>query len=226
MIKTQVSITSDEAMAAAAVGALRQIRVIQKERQLDHGSRSSRGQRDRWANQIHGAFGEIAFSKAINQAWTPGGGRISNGDVAGEYEVRATEMDNDGTCIFIYEGDLDDKWYVLAVGHFPDFHFPGAIKAKDGKQKRWWNPRANPPCYWVPKDQLTKITDIWGEPPPQSGTDAERAGHPNGFVGHDSEGRFVHYCWCGKDAGLGYDVKLTKGQFGTWFCKDHKPELV
>ena len=163
VIKETVTITSDEAMAAAAVGALRQIRVIQKERQQDHGARSWRRQRDRWANQIHGAMGEIAFSKAINQAWSPGGSQISNGDVAGEYEVRATEMDNGDTCIFIYEGDLNDKWYVLAVGHFPSFHFPGAIKGKDGKQKQWWNENANPPCYWVPKGELTKITKIWGD---------------------------------------------------------------
>jgi len=57
-------------------------------------------------------------------------------------------------------------------------------------------------------------------------TDAERAGHQNGFVGFDNGGHFVHYCSCGRDAGHGYDVMLRKGQFGNWFCKDHRPGVV
>jgi len=55
-------------------------------------------------------------------------------------------------------------------------------------------------------------------------TDAERAGHANGFVGYDRNGMFIHYCHCGKDAGHGYGVSLRKGQLGTWYCNDHKPE--
>jgi hypothetical protein len=165
MIPTKISISADEAMASGTVALMRQIRTVQQERKLDHGARSGRRQRDRWANQIHGAFGEIAFAKAINRAWTPGGGKISNGDVGGQYEVRATEMDNNGTCLFIYKTDLDDKWYVGLVGHFPDFCILGAIKAKDakkgGEDSPWWNAHANPPCWWVPKQALTPITDEW-----------------------------------------------------------------
>ena len=159
-IKERVFLTGDEAMAASVVGAMRQIRVIQKERQVDHGTRSWRRQRDRWANQIHGALGEVAFAKAVNQAWSPGGSRITTGDVANEYEVRATEMDNDKTCLFIYENDLDDKWYVCAIGYFPEFYFPGAIKGRDGKQQTWWNSNADPPCYWVPLAELTPLSKI------------------------------------------------------------------
>ena len=58
---------------------------------------------------------------------------------------------------------------------------------------------------------------------PGLGTDAERAGHPNGFVGYDAEDRFVHYCQCGREAGLGFGVRLAKGQLGTWYCAEHKP---
>jgi hypothetical protein len=59
---------------------------------------------------------------------------------------------------------------------------------------------------------------------PQRGTDAERAGHSNGFVGYDSEDRFVHYCRCGKDAGLGHGVRLAKGELGVWYCAEHNPQ--
>ena len=45
-----------------------------------------------------------------------------------------------------------------------------------------------------------------------------------GFAGYDDEGRFVHYCHCGKWAdGVGYGVDLRNNKFGTWFCDDHKP---
>ena len=55
-------------------------------------------------------------------------------------------------------------------------------------------------------------------------TDAERAGHPNGFVGYDSNGRFVHYCKCGRDAGHGHGVRLAHDQLGTWYCAEHNPQ--
>jgi len=55
-------------------------------------------------------------------------------------------------------------------------------------------------------------------------TDAERAGHTNGFVGYDSEGHFVHYCRCGNDAGHGFGASPLKEQLGTWFCNRHKGE--
>ena len=55
-------------------------------------------------------------------------------------------------------------------------------------------------------------------------TDAERAGHPNGFVGYDKDNHFVHYCKCGKDAGHGHGVRLAKGQLGTWYCNDCNPK--
>jgi len=56
-------------------------------------------------------------------------------------------------------------------------------------------------------------------------TDAERAGHPNGFVGHDSTGRFVHFCRCGKDASQSDNFgSLRRGEFGVWYCSpEHRP---
>jgi hypothetical protein len=45
-----------------------------------------------------------------------------------------------------------------------------------------------------------------------------------GFVGHDSEGRFVHYCHCGKFGPFGVGYFPSKGQLGTWYCKEHRPK--
>jgi hypothetical protein len=37
-----------------------------------------------------------------------------------------------------------------------------------------------------------------------------------------SEG-FLHYCHCGKWGAFGYNVRLLKGQEGSWYCREHKP---
>jgi hypothetical protein len=160
-MKSEITLTADEALAAATVGILRQLRVVAKERQYDHGAKSWRRQRDRWANQIHGAMAEFAFSRAIDRAWTPGGREISSGDVSGCFEVRATEMDNDDTCLYVYEHDPDDKWFVLAIGHYPRFQFIGAILGANAKQFEWWNSAAKPPCFYVPRQSLQPLDSIF-----------------------------------------------------------------
>jgi hypothetical protein len=43
------------------------------------------------------------------------------------------------------------------------------------------------------------------------------------FVGYDKDGHFVHYCACGAWGDFGYDVRLLKGQFGKWYCREHRP---
>jgi hypothetical protein len=35
---------------------------------------------------------------------------------------------------------------------------------------------------------------------------------------------FEHYCHCGKRGPFGYGVALRKGQTGTWFCAEHRPQ--
>jgi hypothetical protein len=44
-----------------------------------------------------------------------------------------------------------------------------------------------------------------------------------GFVGQDAEGRFVHYCHCGKFGPFGFGYFPKKGETGEWFCREHKP---
>ena len=73
--------------------------------------------------------------------------------------------------------------------------------------------------YWQPRGEIRPIAELHA-----ARTDAERAGHPNGFVGYDKEDHFVHYCKCGRDAGHGHDVRLAKGEFGTWYCAEHDPK--
>lgn len=43
--------------------------------------------------------------------------------------------------------------------------------------------------------------------------------HPKaGHIGFDKDGRFVHFCACGRWASYGVGVAIKEGSFGTWFC--------
>lgn len=44
-----------------------------------------------------------------------------------------------------------------------------------------------------------------------------------GFVGCDKDGRFIHYCDCGKWAAYGYGVSVRFGKLGSWYCREHRP---
>jgi len=61
---------------------------------------------------------------------------------------------------------------------------------------------------------------------PNEQTEAERAGFKNGFVGHDAEGHFVHYCHCGKWGGFGTGYDGKKNIDGKWFCLEHRGEAT
>jgi hypothetical protein len=50
-------------------------------------------------------------------------------------------------------------------------------------------------------------------------TDTNKAG----FIGYDEQGRFLHYCHCGKWGAYGVGVRLLTGQLGTWYCREHRP---
>jgi hypothetical protein len=45
----------------------------------------------------------------------------------------------------------------------------------------------------------------------------------NTFVDYDADGRFVHYCHCGKWGSFGYGVSLRNGKLGRWYCSEHRP---
>lgn len=55
-------------------------------------------------------------------------------------------------------------------------------------------------------------------------TEAEREGFQKGFVGYDADGKFVHFCHCGKKASYGHGVKLRENQLGKWYCFAHNPK--
>ena len=63
------------------------------------------------------------------------------------------------------------------------------------------------------------------KPERESQTDGSAAGptrlHPAPY--YDSEGRFIHLCWCGRWGMHGFNYDPRHGRLGTWFCGEHKP---
>lgn len=46
---------------------------------------------------------------------------------------------------------------------------------------------------------------------------------PPSFVGYDHEGRFIHFCHCGKWGAYSVGYFPAKGRYGVWYCKEHRP---
>ena len=151
----KVEITADEAVAAAAAGAIQQIRSVLRERGRDHGGVSRRQQRLRWADSIHGMMAEMAVAKYLGVTWTPGAQAVKRGDVAEAIEVRATEHENGH--LLVYDSDSDAAPFVLAVGHFPCFYLAGWLYGADCEQQRYWQRDKDPPCYWVQQNHLMDV---------------------------------------------------------------------
>jgi hypothetical protein len=154
-----IVLTAEDVLCATNVASLQMLRKMQKGRDSDHGGRSVRSIRTRWADTIVGLMGEIALSRHLNQAWTPGGMEITIGDVGYRTEVRATDWE-DGH-LLIYKSDPDDKIFYLMIAEWGErvsFRPVGWIMAKHGKQQEFWRADKDPPCWWVPQNRLQPCT--------------------------------------------------------------------
>jgi hypothetical protein len=143
-------------MAAVGVAAVQMLRKSKGGRATDHGGTSGRTLTQRWGDTIHGCMAELAVCRAVNRAWTPGGADVSRGEVGGRIEVRATEHQNGH--LLVYPSDSDEAWFVLVIGHFPEFRIVGCIKAADAKRYPL-NAQSKPPCHWVPQADLLPLSE-------------------------------------------------------------------
>lgn len=150
----EIEITNDEAMAASSIATLQMLRKVTMSRKTDHGSFSKRRFRERLGDTFLGLVGEIAVSKYLNKSWSPGGSKVSTGDVSNSIEVRTT--DHPDGHLLVYDRDNDESVFYFVVGDFPKMSIVGKIKAKDAKQPKYMRD-SDPPCYWVPQSDLNNI---------------------------------------------------------------------
>ena len=156
--KWEVILNREEGLAAAERGADQQISTFEEGRQWDHGGRSKRSLRLRWADSIHGAMAEAAMSKLLDLPVTPGEkGKITYGDIGGFIEIRSTEWKNGN--LIIYERDPVDVPFILVVGHYPRFKAVGFVINNDIDDK-WWRSDKDPASWWIPQSALSPMRDF------------------------------------------------------------------
>lgn len=153
-----VRLTGDEGMAAVSVGAMQLMRAINRglvgTRKGDHGGMSYRGMHERWANSILGALAEYAACKGLGIHWGSGFDGIHGDDGRG-LQFRATH--HDPAHLIVNEADTvkwPDSWFVLIIGHWPEFRIVGGILGRDAKREKWFRADARPAAYWVPMSEL------------------------------------------------------------------------
>jgi hypothetical protein len=142
-------ISAEDALCASAVATTQMLRKHTEGRNGDHGGHSERGWCARWGNTWNGMMGEIALSRLLNMAWTPGGQKVSRGDVGFKLEARTTEWQNGH--LLIYPEDKDASFFVLMVGHYPYYRAIGYMLGSDAKRDEYWR-KSDPPCWWVPQE--------------------------------------------------------------------------
>lgn len=151
----QVNLTYEDFMVAATKAAVRQLQAIRKDRLAngrDGGSKASRSIGTRLGHSFVGEMAEIALSRFLNKPVTSEFENMVAVDIGGEYEARGTEHKNGH--LLLNPKDHDDKPYGLVVVSGLRTQIIGWIMGADGKQEKYWNPKADRPCWYVPQSAL------------------------------------------------------------------------
>lgn len=144
---TQIVLDGAEMMLAANAGIMRHIENIKKGVKPSYGA----GNQNDWQLDIEGAMGEFVLAKYLGVFWH-GKGKM-RGDDAGIYQVRTSQRDD--ADLILHPKDEDEKIYWLVTGVNGIYQIRGFLKAKDGKQEKWWrNGAPGRPAFFVPQSEL------------------------------------------------------------------------
>lgn len=152
----EVKLSESEIQIAAFVGMSRQLYALRTGLQSAHGA----GAEHDWQYHINGAMGEMALAKYLNIFWSGTVGVLNLPDV-GKLEVRtATSPDHR---LIVREPDSDGSLFVFVTGVNGNYSIWGFLAGKDAKKNAFLVAVAGRPnAYFVPKESLQPIEDIWG----------------------------------------------------------------
>ncbi len=157
----EIELTFDEGMSAAMVGAVQMMRATRNGWvDSDHGGKSGRDLRERWAQSIHGAMAECALCKYLGRFWGAGVDGICGSDAYG-IEVRSTPWDSGK--LIICQKDIETHPghpFVLVTGHWPRFTVRGWLLAHNAQNESWYRADERPPSYWVPQECLKTMESL------------------------------------------------------------------
>lgn len=148
---TVVRLEPEEVVLGATAGILRRVASLRDPSRRPQDS----GGIDRWTAEVEGACAEYAVAKLTGTNWNAYQARPTKTPDCGPFHVRWTIHD-DG-CL-ILNADDPDAVFVLVTGRAPTFVIHGAIRSVDGREPRYWNPRARKPAFFVPAHALMPLT--------------------------------------------------------------------
>lgn len=115
---------------------------------------------ERLSDEVCGACGEIALSKAAGQWFVPSVNTFHRvPDCLGDVEVRST-LRQDGSLI-VRDNDASDRRYVLAVVTAPDVFLAGWLYGRECKKSEYLrNPNGHRESWFVPQSALRPISEL------------------------------------------------------------------
>lgn len=160
-VSVTVDLSFEEGLSAGLQGLVQVMRAINaKKVGNDHGGKSGREIRERFAQGIMGQMAEHAVSKALDLYPVASAAGIS-GDDPGGLAIRSTPWPNG--CLIVNESELpagDEKRFVLVVGHWPKFTVVGWIFGREARRDEWWRPDERPASWWVPQSALRSSDEL------------------------------------------------------------------
>ena len=153
MIEAQL--TNAEMMMGVRIGEARQEKAILRKYKDKHGF-----ERAGWTEHIEGCFGEILISKHLGVYWGGNLDSFKDADILRRVQVK-TRSKHKYDLVFRPD-DNEDHVFVLVTGKCPNYRLHGFMRGFDCKREDWWkNPGDRPYAWFVPKEALQPIEDLY-----------------------------------------------------------------
>lgn len=146
-----VQLTWAEITAAAILGVMRQVTNLRDGRKQRYGAEESGG----FEYHVVGCIGEAAIAKLLNKFWLGNLGDLRH-DV-GDVQVRARAAPSG--CLLLHDNDSDhSQFYFVLCDKLPECRIYGPVIAGDCKRKEWWETKTGRPAYFVPIEELERLS--------------------------------------------------------------------
>lgn len=153
-----VTLTPMEMIIAGQVGVSRSVTSIKNCAQDLNGIRDE----ERYGTDIIGAFGEIAFCKALNIYWAATVKNFHGSDVGANIQIRTSYFKSNR--LIVRDKDKNTDVFVLVIGQENKFNIIGWMMGSEAKNKKWLSDptvAANRiPAYFVPQSELHSMDEF------------------------------------------------------------------
>jgi hypothetical protein len=160
MSEARLFATTEQMLIASNVAVAQMIRKVRLGRKTDHGGSSKRDFALRWGQTACGILGEIIASDKLGVPWTPGGCKITRGDLAHKIEVRFTEYESGH--LKVDANDPEDHIVIGVVGDpMRGYRIIGGILVADARRPEWFGTIfVDPRAYAVPQSALRPFEEL------------------------------------------------------------------